>query len=119
MLAILLGMGLILSALPMLAHACAVCGGAEDSGYFWGVLFLMSMPFTVGGVIGGWLLYSYRRTQPIPLTSALTPTVAQQMPRRPSTAVVSRGRDAGPQTDQRRPLGQPTEVGCREKESTP
>jgi hypothetical protein len=43
--------------LPGLAHACAVCVGAspEDAGYFWGVLFLMAMPFTVGGLIGGWL----------------------------------------------------------------
>jgi Ni/Fe-hydrogenase subunit HybB-like protein len=98
-LAALLGMGLILSAFPMLAHACAVCGGAEDNGYFWGVLFLMSMPFTVGGLIGGWLLYSYRRTQHVPLTSVLTPTVAQHMPRRPSTAVASGGDDR-PQTDQ-------------------
>jgi hypothetical protein len=49
--------------LPTPAHACAVCAGSspEDQGYFWGVLFLMSMPFTVGSLIGGWLLYTYRR----------------------------------------------------------
>jgi hypothetical protein len=33
----------------------------EDVGYFWGVLFLMLMPFVVGGLLGGWLLYHYRR----------------------------------------------------------
>jgi hypothetical protein len=52
---------MIIANLPTLAQACAVCGGAEDNGYFWGVLFLMSMPFALGSFIGGWLLYSYRR----------------------------------------------------------
>jgi hypothetical protein len=99
-LAALLEMGLILSAFPMLAHACAVCGGAEDNGYFWGVLFLMSMPFTVGGLIGGWLLYRYRRAHHVPFTLVSTPTVAQHVPHRSSIAVVSGGRDDRPQTDQ-------------------
>jgi hypothetical protein len=59
----LLGSGLLVSALPTLAQACAVCVGSspEDAGYFWGVLFLMAMPFAVGGLIGGWLWYHYRR----------------------------------------------------------
>ena len=55
------GLGLISTILPTAAYACAVCGGAEDNGYFWGVLFLMSMPFAIGSFVGGWLLYSYRR----------------------------------------------------------
>ena len=50
-------------AVPAVAWACAVCVGAsaEDQGYFWGVLFLMAMPFLVAGSIGGWILYHYRR----------------------------------------------------------
>jgi hypothetical protein len=96
----LLNMGLIIIGLPVLAHACAVCGGSEDNGYFWGMLFLMSMPFTVVGLIGGWLLYSYRRTNHVSYPSALTPTMAQQMSSRPSTTVTSGGRDDGLQTDQ-------------------
>jgi hypothetical protein len=64
-LAILLVNSLSALALPTLALACPVCVGSspEDYGYFWGVLFLMSMPFTVGGLIGGWLIYAYRRAR--------------------------------------------------------
>jgi hypothetical protein len=54
------GMALFISLYPTLADACAVCAGSEDHGYFWGVLFLMAMPFVIGSSIGGWLLYSYR-----------------------------------------------------------
>ena len=66
----LLGAGLISIILPTASYACAVCGGAEDNGYFWGVLFLMSMPFAIGSFVGGWLLYSYRRgpSDPAPST---------------------------------------------------
>jgi len=60
---------------PPDAHSCAVCWGssADDfasRGATWGILFLMAMPFTIAGSIGGWLLYKYRhsdrrnRTQP-------------------------------------------------------
>jgi hypothetical protein len=64
-LAILLASGLIALALPTTGLACPVCVGSspEDYGYFWGVLFLMSMPFTVAGLIGGWLVYAYRRSR--------------------------------------------------------
>jgi hypothetical protein len=57
------GSGLLVSALPALAQACAVCVGSspEDAGYFWGVVFLMATPFAVGGLIGSWLWYHYRR----------------------------------------------------------
>lgn len=59
------GIGGLTVALPAVAHACAVCVGssAEDQGYFWGVLFLMAMPFLVTGAVGGWLLYHHRRTR--------------------------------------------------------
>ncbi len=63
------------------AHACAVCVGTEDYGYFWGVLFLMSMPFAVGSFIGGWLLYHYRRAGDSRVTPAPGPTVERQVPR--------------------------------------
>lgn len=63
--AILLVSSLLALALPTIGLACPVCVGSspEDYGYFWGVLFLMSMPFTVGGLIGGWLVYAYRRSR--------------------------------------------------------
>jgi hypothetical protein len=82
---VLLGMGLISTVLPTAAFACAVCGGAEENGYFWGMLFLMSMPFTVGSLVGGWLLYSYRRAHVGPAPS--TPTVtAERRTSRPALA---------------------------------
>lgn len=55
--------------LPALAEACAVCGAGGGSpehdaiarGFYWGVLFLMAMPFAVAASIGGWLWYAHRR----------------------------------------------------------
>lgn len=70
--------------IPAAAQACAVCAGSSpaDDGYYWSVLFLMAMPFTVGGSIGGWLFYKYGRApgrrmtvpaNPLPELSRLTP----------------------------------------------
>jgi hypothetical protein len=78
---VLLGVGLVSTVLPTAAYACAVCGGAEDNGYFWGVLFLMSMPFAIGSFVGGWLLYSYRRASSEPATSTPTPAIEGRTPR--------------------------------------
>ena len=80
-----LGIGLIMSVLPTVAQACAVCVGSEDPGYFWGVLFLMSMPFIVGSSIGGWLLYSYRGAQPDQARSASNASVERLNSRPTST----------------------------------
>jgi hypothetical protein len=51
---------------PALAHACAVCltGAGDDpvtDAFNWSVLFLMAAPYTVVGVIAGWLVYAKRR----------------------------------------------------------
>jgi hypothetical protein len=80
MLGALIGVGLVCTVLPAPAHACAVCVGLEDHGYFWGVLFLMSMPFAVGSLIGGWLWYNYRRPRSGPVIAVPTATVERQMP---------------------------------------
>jgi hypothetical protein len=55
--------------LPVAAQACAVCGDGPGiagdptaRGFYWGILFLMVMPFAVAGSVGGWLLYRYWRT---------------------------------------------------------
>ena len=50
---------------PLAAHACAVCIGSSPNDPFsrginWGILFMMTMPFTIAGLIGGWLFYMYR-----------------------------------------------------------
>ncbi len=64
----LAGLGLIGVALlaPAVAQACAVCGTGPGvigdptaRGFYWGVLFLMAMPFAVAGSIGAWLAYRY------------------------------------------------------------
>jgi hypothetical protein len=49
------------------AHACAVCGHATTPGdplgrgFYWGMLFLLAMPFSVVGTMGGWVAYRYWR----------------------------------------------------------
>ena len=51
--------------LPVDAHACSVCwdlssGDLSSRAMNWSILFLMAMPFTIVGSIGGWLVYKYR-----------------------------------------------------------
>ena len=54
---------------PVAAQACGVrwtgAGSPEHDalarGFYWGVLFLMAMPFAVAASIGGWLWYAHRR----------------------------------------------------------
>ncbi len=60
--------GLILAPSPALAQSCAMCRGVVQSGsdplahgINTSVFFMVSMPFAVVGVIGGWLVYTYRR----------------------------------------------------------
>ncbi len=60
---------LIVAALArdVLAQGCAMCGTAftpDDPvtrAFTWSVLFLIAMPYTLCGVVGGWLAYRYRR----------------------------------------------------------
>jgi hypothetical protein len=65
---IALALVLIACLSPDGALACAVCGtgpGIQDDpaarGFYWGILFLMAMPFAVAGSIGAWLIYRYWR----------------------------------------------------------
>ena len=58
----------IASLAPAAVQACAVCGVGPDfagdptaRGFYWGVLFLMAMPFAVAGSIGAYLAYRYWR----------------------------------------------------------
>lgn len=51
---------------PSAAHACSVCGGPAvgtdpGTGFHSSILFLLSMPYVVVGVIVGWLIYVHRR----------------------------------------------------------
>jgi hypothetical protein len=64
--------------IPATALACAVCGTGPDvsgdptaRGFYWGVLFLMAMPFAVAGSIGAWLAYRYWRRYGSPWGQAM------------------------------------------------
>lgn len=57
---------LLLALLPQIASACAVCWEGDDAlarGMNVSILFLMSMPFLIGGSIAGVLYVAHRRTQ--------------------------------------------------------
>jgi hypothetical protein len=97
MLGAIIAVGLICRVLLAPVYACAVCVGSEDQGYFWGVLFLMSMPFAVGSFIGGWLWYHYRRDKTCIAASARTRTVQPQTPRPASGSSVSDRPNGEPQ----------------------
>ena len=107
-----LGIGFITIAIPALAMACAVCVGSSpaDQGYFWGVLFLMSMPFTVGGLIGGWLVYAYWRGQRDSLTTAAAKMPTRNFIRQLSARRRAAGRDDKPPIPREQTLGSTTEV---------
>lgn len=92
----LLGMGLITFVLTTPVYACAVCAGSEDNGYFWGVLFLMSMPFAVGSLVGGWLLYNCPRGKAGPSSAELPQTVEPHASWPDSTSSASKRHHDGP-----------------------
>jgi len=63
-----MGLASLIWLVPVVARACAVCGSGPGvpgdptaRGFYWGILFLMALPFTVFGALAGWLLYRYRR----------------------------------------------------------
>ena len=50
--------------IPVAVQACPSCKLVEDPiarGFNWSILFLMAMPFTVVGLIGGSVFYLYNR----------------------------------------------------------
>ena len=50
--------------IPMSLEACPGCKTLDDpisKGFNWSILFLMAMPFTVFGFIGGTVYLQYRR----------------------------------------------------------
>lgn len=49
---------------PTYLGACPACKTLDDpigKGFNWSILFMMAMPFTVFGVIGGTIFLHYRR----------------------------------------------------------
>lgn len=59
-------LAVLVLALPTIALSCAVCltGAANDpvaDALNWSVLFLMATPYTVVGLVAGWLAYTHWR----------------------------------------------------------
>ncbi len=55
---------LIVAISPLSLEACPACKNLDEPiarGFNWSVLFMMAMPFTVFGIIGGSVFYTYRR----------------------------------------------------------
>ena len=55
--------GLLVSLVPVSLEACPACKELDEPsarGFNWSVLFMMAMPFTVFGIIGGSVFYHYR-----------------------------------------------------------
>lgn len=62
----MLGALLIVSGVPSLARACAVCWGVDDAltqALNTSILFLMAMPFVIGGSIMSVLFIAQRRAR--------------------------------------------------------
>lgn len=61
---LLLIIGFVSVLLPNPLDACPACKNLDEPiarGFNWSVLFMMAMPFTVFGVIGGSVYYHFRR----------------------------------------------------------
>ncbi len=57
-------LGIVISFLPQTLDACPACKNLDEPiarGFNISVLFMMAMPFTVFGAIGGSVFYYYRR----------------------------------------------------------
>ena len=56
--------GIVGLIIPITLEACPACKNLDEPiarGFNWSVLFMMAMPFTVFGIIGGSVFYCYRR----------------------------------------------------------
>jgi hypothetical protein len=65
------GLAALALLVPVAVEACAVCGSGPGvagdptaRGFYWGILFLMAMPFAIAGSIGAWLAYRSWRANP-------------------------------------------------------
>jgi len=65
--AILLLWSALLGPTQVLAQGCAMCGssmGTDDHvarAFSWSILFLLTAPYVLVGVVGSWLYFTYRR----------------------------------------------------------
>lgn len=57
-------LGYMIMVIPVSLEACPACKNLDEpiaKGFNWSVLFMMAMPFTVFGAVGGTVFYQYRR----------------------------------------------------------
>ena len=55
---------LVMLIVPISLEACPGCKNLDDpinKGFNWSILFMMAMPFTVFGLVGGTVYLNYRR----------------------------------------------------------
>jgi hypothetical protein len=63
----MLGTMMIALLIPNVVDGCPSCKLVDDpivQGFKWSILFLMAMPYTVFGLIGGGVFYMYKRVNP-------------------------------------------------------
>ena len=53
------------------ACACAVCGVDAEPGFLWSMGFLISMPFVIATVTGGYFVYNSRRAKREPANKSI------------------------------------------------
>ncbi len=53
------------------AFACAVCGVDSEPGFLWSMGFLISMPFAIATVTGGYFVYNSRRAKREPANKGI------------------------------------------------
>lgn len=53
------------------AFACAVCGVDSEPGFLWSMGFLISMPFVIATVTGGYFVYNSRRAKREPANKGI------------------------------------------------
>ena len=53
------------------AYACAVCGVDAEPGYLWSMGFLISMPFLIASITGGYFVYNSRREKKPPVNKRI------------------------------------------------
>ncbi len=63
-------LGLVLSVQDY-AFACAVCGVDSEPGFLWSMGFLISMPFVIATVTGGYFVYNSRRAKRAPANKGI------------------------------------------------
>jgi hypothetical protein len=64
---LLAALAILATRTPVLAQSCAMCGSSFGPGdptgraISYSILFLMAAPYTLFGVVAGWLYFMYRR----------------------------------------------------------